>query len=199
MRKLVSLILSLSFVATSQAATITGKVSVAYARDHRDVVVYISKLEGKTFPPPADPVILDQIYISFKPHVLPILAGTRVVFPNSDDIRHSVVSPTRVDGKKLDFGQYPRGSSKEWVFAKPGIITLLCNIHLEMSAYIFVMETPYVAVTDSQGSFTIPNVPPGSYTINAWHEMNVRNSKRGLQSKKIEVTATGATVDFELR
>jgi plastocyanin len=197
-RTLSSLILILLLAASSQAATITGKVVVAQSKDHRDVVVYISKIEGKTFPPSADKV-LDQIYLAFKPHVLPIVAGTRVKFPNSDEIAHNVFSPNSVDGKRFRLGTYASGEFKDRVFVKPGVITLLCNVHIEMSAYIVVTETPYFAVTEADGTYTIKDVPPGTYTLNAWHERNVLNERRGWQSEKIEVTSTGATRNFELK
>jgi plastocyanin len=197
-RTLSSLVLILLLAASSQAATITGKVAVAGVKDSRDVVVYISKIEGKTFAPSADKV-LDQIYLAFKPHVLSIVAGTRVKFPNSDEIAHNVFSPNPVDGKRFRLGTYASGEFKDWVFVKPGVITLLCNVHIEMSAYIVVTETPYSAVTDADGTYTIKDVPPGNYTLNAWHERNVLNKGRGFQSKNIEVTSAGATQNFELK
>jgi hypothetical protein len=189
----------LLLAASSRAADITGKVVVPGAKDNRDVVVYIGKIEGKTFSPPPDSRVLDQIYLSFKPHVLPILAGTRVKFPNSDEIRHNVFSPNAVDGKRFSLGTYAAGTSKDWVFLKPGVITLLCNVHIEMSAYIVVTETPYFTVTDATGNFTIKDVPPGSYTLNAWHERNALNERRGFQSAKVQVTSAGATQNFELK
>jgi plastocyanin len=197
-RTLSSLFLISVFAVSAQAATITGRVVVKGAKDHRDVVVYIARIEGKTFTPRADK-ILDQIYLTFKPHVLPILAGTRVKFPNSDEVRHNVFSPKAVDGKRFSLGTIPAGTSRDWVFVKPGVITLLCNVHLEMSAYIVVTETPYFAVTDATGAFRIEDVPPGSYTLNAWHERNVLSERRGFESVKIEVPAEGATRNFELK
>jgi plastocyanin len=198
-RTLSGLVLIFILAASSQAATITGKVVVSQARDSRDVVVYIGKIEGKTFTPPSDSKVLDQIYLAFKPHVLPIVAGSRVKFPNSDEIRHNVFSPNTVDGKRFSLGTYAAGTSKDWVFVKPGVITLLCNVHIEMSAYIVVTETPYFAVTDANGNYAIRDVPPGNYTLNAWHERNVLNERRGFQSSKIEVTVAGATQNFELK
>jgi len=200
-RTLSSLGLICFLAASSQAATITGKVVVHGVKDSRDVVVYIDKIEGKTFPAPSDSKILDQIYLTFKPHVLPILAGTRVKFPNSDEIRHNVFSPNPVDDKRFSLGTYAAGTSKDVVFLKPGVITLLCNVHIEMSAYIVVTETPYFAVTDANGNYKIENVPPGKYTLKAWHERNVLNKARGIQSNTIEITTAGGTVNvpFELK
>ena len=148
------------------AGTINGTVLLTGLRDNSNAVVYIQKILGKTFPPPREPAIMDQVNIAFTPHVLPILAGTRVVFPNNDEIRHNVFSPDA----KFTLGTYQKGASKFQVFNTPGVVTLLCNVHAEMSAYVIVTETPYFAVTDSRGYFEIKDVPAGRYTITAWSE-----------------------------
>jgi len=133
-----------------------------------DVVVYIEKIEGKTFPPPSQPALMDQKDLTFVPHVLPVMAGTTVNFPNSDITRHSVFSPSQA--KKFDFGTYSQGSVKSIVFDKPGKVSLLCHVHPEMSAFIFVVETPYFALTNENGNYMISNVPAGKYKLSVWHE-----------------------------
>lgn len=171
--------------------TIDGRVVVRGAADNSDAVVYIDKIPGKTFAPPSTPVILDQVNLRFTPHVLPVLAGTNVAFPNSDPVRHNVFSPTAV--WKFNLGTYPRGSTKFRVFDKPGAITLLCNVHTEMSAYVIVTETPYFAVTDKTGKFTIRNVPPGSYVLKTWHarakpsSLEITAGEGGIRSLEIEL------------
>jgi hypothetical protein len=79
---------------TLDASSVEGQVVVKTARDNSNAVVYIDKIPGKTFAPPSAPIPLDQVNLTFVPHVLPVLVGTRVAFPNSDDIRHNVFSPT---------------------------------------------------------------------------------------------------------
>ncbi|MBI4474610.1 MAG: hypothetical protein HY646_18210 [Acidobacteria bacterium] len=81
-------------------------------------LVYIDKIPGKRFAPPATPVVLDQRDLTFVPHVLPVLVGARVAFPNSDAIRHNVFSPT--PASKFNLGAYPRNETKYYVFDKPG-------------------------------------------------------------------------------
>ena len=147
---------------------IEGRVAVARARDNRDVVVYVERIAGKTFAPPAAPVVVDQKNLAFQPHVLPVLVGTRVTFPNSDEVRHNVFSPTK--GATFDLGTYPLGASRTHQFDVPGVVTLLCNVHAEMSAYVVVTETPYFAVSERDGHFAIPGVPPGRYQLVTWHE-----------------------------
>jgi plastocyanin len=176
----------------SDAGTITGKVILRGLKDNRDVVVFIERIPGKTFAPPSEPVVLDQLNLRFVPKILPILAGTRVEFPNSDEIRHNVFSPGSAE--KFSLGTYPSGTTRSRVFNTPGEVTLLCNVHAEMSAYIVLLETPYFAVTDSQGNFTIPKVPAGTYQLKGGGE---RLKPRG---GTVQVPESGSVVaDFEMQ
>jgi plastocyanin len=154
--------------AALDASSIEGQVIVRSARDNSNAVVYVDKIPNKTFTPPSTPVVLDQRNLTFVPHVLPVLVGTTVAFPNSDEIRHNVFSPTTTS--KINLGTYPRFTTKYYRFDRPGAVTLLCNVHAEMSAYIVVTETPYFAVTDKDGNFTLRDVPPGKYVLKVWHE-----------------------------
>jgi plastocyanin len=173
-------------------STIEGQVIVRSARDNGSAVIYIDKIPGKTFAAPSAPITLDQLNLTFVPHVLPVLAGTRVAFPNSDDIRHNVFSPT--SASKFNLGTYPKSTTKYYVFDKPGAVTLLCNVHAEMSAYVIVTETPYFAVSDKTGNFTLKNVPPGRYVLKVWHE------RAKTQSVEIVIGDNQtAKVSFELK
>ena len=173
------------------AGEIRGKVTLRGLRDNQNAVVYIEKIPGKTFAPPRDAVVLDQVNITFVPHVLPVLVGTRVAFPNSDDIRHNVFSP---DDKRMNLGTYPSGTTKYHLFNTPGEVTLLCNVHAEMSAYVIVTETPYFSVTDAAGNYVISNVPAGRYSVTVWNE-RLRSQTR----HNVEVPDTGAAaLSFEL-
>src|SRR2546423_346437 len=102
---LVRSLLFLLFVPTlAKAANIEGQILVKGARDNADAVVYIDKIPGKRFMPAANLVVLDQVNLKFVPHVLPVLVGTTVAFPNSDEIRHNVFSP---GPPRFDLGTYP--------------------------------------------------------------------------------------------
>lgn len=133
-----------------------------------DVIIYIEKIDRMHFDPPTTPATMDQKDLVFIPHVLPILVGTTVNFPNSDMTRHSVFSSSKV--QKFDFGTYAQGTKKSLVFDKAGVIPLLCHVHPEMSAFIIVVETPYFAVSNESGYYKITNVPPGKYKLTTWHE-----------------------------
>ena len=161
------MIVALVYPTAVRAADIVGQIVVKTARDNSNAVVYIDKIPNQRFAPPVDPVVLDQINLTFVPHVLPVLVGTRVAFPNSDEIRHNVFSP---GPPRFDLGTYAQKTTKYYVFEKAGVWTLLCNVHAEMSAYIVVTDTPYFARTDKDGKFVLKDVPPGKYSIKVWHE-----------------------------
>jgi plastocyanin len=191
MRSAVLLLLLIALPYPVQAGSIAGKVVLRGLRDNRNAVVYIEKIPGKTFPAPREPIVLDQLNITFVPHVLPVLAGTRVAFPNSDDIRHNVFSP---DDKRMNLGTYPSGTTKHYVFNTPGEVTLLCNVHAEMSAYVIVTETPYFAVTDAAGNYSIGEIPAGRYTVTVWNER-----LKSQTQHNVDVPETGTvSVHFEL-
>ena len=174
------------------AANVTGTVNVGFAPNNGEAVVYIDKIPGKTFPPPSKPVVLDQLNLRFVPHVMTVVVGTTVLFPNSDVVRHNVFSPGPT--LKFSLGTYPVRETKTQVFSKPGVVTLLCNIHAEMSAYVVVTETSYSAITDATGNYTIANVPPGQYHLKAWHE------KGKLAEKDITVENSDLKgVNFEIK
>lgn len=133
-----------------------------------DIVVYLLPVIRVEFTAPEKPAVMDQINLNFEPHVLPVQLGTKVIFPNSDKIRHSVFSNSKTG--KFDFGTYSPGSEKSIICEKAGVLPLLCYIHHDMSAYIVVVETPYFAKTDDDGEYLIKDIPSGKYKMVFWHE-----------------------------
>ena len=104
---------------------------------------------------------------AFVPRVLAVLAGTRIDFPNEDPIYHNVFSVS--PAKRFDLGKYARGKSKSVVFEKPGRINVYCDIHSNMEAFVLVLANRWFAQPDAEGRFTLPDLPPGSYRVKAWH------------------------------
>jgi len=105
----------------------------------------------------------------FAPHVLPVMVGTTVEWPNNDDIYHNVFSVS--DAKQFDLGLYKGDPpDKRVVFDKPGKVDVYCSIHANMHCVVMVLDNPYFAVSDPDGNYTITNVPPGIYKLKAWHE-----------------------------
>ena len=179
--------------ASGAGSTLSGTVKVTGSASAADVVVYIQQAPG-TFTAPAKPVAMDQKQMQFVPHVLPVLAGTKVAFLNSDPTPHNVFSP---DNEKYNLGTWAQGLSKDYAFAKcakfPCVYTQLCRVHPEMEGYVVVLQNPFFAVTDKTGHYAIEGVPPGSYTVAVWH------AKAKAQPKPVTVDAAKpATVDFTL-
>ena len=110
---------------------------------------------------------MNQINKTFVPAVLPIQAGTRVHFPNRDQIHHHVYSFSRT--KSFELPLYRGEDARPVLFDKPGVVKLGCNIHDWMSAIILVLPTPWFAMTDADGRYLLRGMPPGEYTLTAWH------------------------------
>jgi plastocyanin len=171
------------------AGTIHGKVSGVSGES----VVFVEAVAGKTFPAPSQHITIDQKGLMFVPHITVVLQGTTVEFLNSDSVAHNVFWPSISGNKKLghNLGTWPKGQRQSFKFDNPGVVSLLCNVHPEMAAYVIVSPTPYFAETNASGEFKIDNVPDGSYTITAWHE--------GAKNKSNPVKVAGDTAaDFTL-
>lgn len=136
----------------------------------RDFVVYIDQpMPGAPFTPPATPALVRQKDATFVPHVLPILVGTTVSWPNMDDIYHNVFSMSQT--KPFDLQLYNSDQpAKSVVFDKPGQVDVFCAIHTKMHCIVLVLENPYFALADDKGRFVIRNVPAGTYKLRAWQE-----------------------------
>ncbi len=154
------------------AGEIKGKVTAQGIKSPEGIVVYVDTIPGKTFPPPKDHGVMDQKKLTFIPHIMVVLKGSTVDFLNSDSVGHNVYWPSVGGNKKLahNLGTWPQGVKKSFTFDELGAVPLLCNVHPEMSAYIIVVPTPYYAVTNAQGEYTIKDVPNGKYTLKAWSE-----------------------------
>ncbi len=162
----------LLFNGVARAGDIKGTVAVQGLRSAQDIAVYVDAIPGKHFDAPTQHVIVDQLKMTFVPHVAVVLQGTTVDFLNSDPVGHNVYWPSISGNKKLahNLGTWPKGERKSFQFNNLGVASLLCNVHPEMSGYVVVVATPYFAVAGKDGSFEIKNVPPGTYTLKTWSE-----------------------------
>ncbi len=163
-------------------------------QDWRRSVVYLESAPSRAFPD-VEPqrAKMDQRNETFVPHVLAITAGTTVDFPNSDNTYHNVFSFR--GPRPFDLGRYAAGKSKSVRFDRAGIVRVFCEIHSHMSAFILVFNHRYFDVTSADGRYQIGRVPPGRYTLVAWNEGAVR------ESRPIEIPQEGGAVeaDFTLR
>lgn len=179
------------------AATFSGTVelrdskdaAVVKARNYSGVVVWLKPLAGGK--PAGGKARMLQSDKRFSPHILAIPMGTRVDFPNLDPIFHNAFS--NFDGKLFDVGLYAPGSSRSVTFDRPGIVRVFCNIHPMMSAVIVVVDSPYFAVSAKDGSFRIPNIPPGEYELHVFHERASQETLDKLD-RTISVTASDTSL-----
>ena len=111
-------------------------------------------------------VVLDQRNLAFSPHVLAVRVGTTVDFPNNDRVFHNVFSFR--EGKVFNLGLYPVGTSRPVLFDRAGLSRIFCNIHPNMAAYVMAVDSPYFAVSDQAGDFSIRAVVPHDYRYHAW-------------------------------
>jgi plastocyanin len=154
----------------ASAAELTGKVVDASGEPLGGAVVFVDELPPGAPPPPAGEhsATMDQVQKQFVPHVLPVVAGTHVTFPNHDQIHHHVYSFSRT--KTFELPLYKGEAADPVLFDQPGAAKIGCNIHDWMEAVIVVVPTPYYALTGDDGLFVLRGLPAGKYGVVAWHE-----------------------------
>ncbi|HJW92462.1 MAG TPA: hypothetical protein VJ901_02490 [Thermoanaerobaculia bacterium] len=168
------------------AATVGGRVNFVTKRGQHPVIdetlVWLEPA-ARTSPRKAGTFTMTTRGKTLLPHVLVIPVGSTVQFPNDDPISHNLFSLS--SGNNFDLGLYRRGAGKSSTFKTPGVINVYCNVHPTMSSVIQVMSSPYFAFTDTNGNFSLADVPPGSYTLVAWNEQG------GTMQSKLDVPAAG--------
>lgn len=153
-----------------------------------NVFVYIKQgLESKTFAPPAEPVVIEQKGCWFGPRVLGIQVGQTLRVTNADPVTHNIHPLAQVN-REWNQSQEPGAEALTRKFLQPEVmIRVKCNIHGWMHAWVGVVAHPYFAVTGTDGTFTLRNVPPGNYTIEVWQE------KLGKQEQPITLASAGTS------
>jgi plastocyanin len=148
-----------------------------------NVFVYVKNISGN-FPPPSTPVVLDQKGCQYHPHVNGIQVGQTLQIKNDDATLHNVHAMPVVNAQ-FNEGQPVQGMVSTKKFDKPEMqpFRIKCDVHGWMKAWMAVMPHPFYAVSAMNGTFTIPNLPPGNYTIVAWHE------KYGQKEQQVTVAA----------
>jgi plastocyanin len=145
------------------AATLNGAARVG-GRLTANVVVW---LEGPNVPSAAPQTfVIEQRNMEFLPKVMAAPVVSTIELPNNDRVFHNVFSFT--NGKPFDLGLYPTGASKRITLERPALSRLYCNIHPHMAAYVMAVASPYYAVSNAAGAFTMRHVPAGTYTFQAW-------------------------------
>jgi plastocyanin len=152
-----------------------------------DAVIWLTPLDATvTVTPPAEPMVIEQQGEEFHPYVTPVVVGTRISFPNHDTVQHHIYSLSKP--KRFEIPLYSGESKAAILFDQPGVVTLGCNIHDWMVAYVVVLATPYFARSGETGAAMITGLPPGRYRLEVWHPRHPDELTR-----EVIVTGTEAT------
>jgi plastocyanin len=150
----------------------------------------VSGLGDRAFSPPAEPVALDQHGCTFTPHAVTAQTGQTIAFHNSDTVAHNVHALPRTNAG-FNMTVPPNGKPSEKSFAKPEPVRVKCDIHPWMGSWVFVNDTPFQALTGTDGRYEIKGLPAGTYEVEAWHE------RLGTTKQTVTVgDGEGKTADF---
>ncbi|HWC74195.1 MAG TPA: carboxypeptidase regulatory-like domain-containing protein, partial [Gemmatimonadales bacterium] len=151
-----------------------------------DVFVYVSAglPANAKYQAPSTPVVLDQNGCRYHPHVLGIMVGQNLEIKNSDPLLHNIKAIAKKN-RGFNVSQPNAGMTRDVTFSAPEVmVNLECNVHGWMHAFAGVRPDPFFAVSGPDGSFSIAGLPPGTYTVEAWHE------KFGTQTATVTIAGT---------
>ncbi len=186
--------LAMAAASSAVARTITGQVVGADGKPVANAVVFVQEPAALQSAAASSPAIMDQFNKAFVPEMLPIAAGTQVRFPNRDQIRHHVYSFSRP--KRFELPLYKGEDAPPVLFDKPGVVKIGCNIHDWMSAIILVLPNDRFAVTQDDGTFSLPDLDSGQYTITAWHAQS-RDKTEDI-AQRVAIAGKDAQLTFKL-
>jgi plastocyanin len=153
-----------------QGAAVTETVMVGADGALRNVFVYVKDGLGNVrFPVPATPVVLDQKSCRYVPHVFGVQVGQPVEIVNSDPTLHNIHALAQTN-REFNMGQPMPGKNTHTFSTKEVMVPFKCDVHRWMNAYVGVLDHPFYSVTSDEGRFELKGLPPGTYTIEAWHE-----------------------------
>ena len=178
-------------VAANKGQSQTQETFVGEGGSLGNVFVYVQSGLTGTFPAPANAVVLDQKGCRYHPHVFGVQVGQAIEIVNSDPTLHNIHATPKTNSE-FNTAQPIQGMKTSHTFtAKEAdvVVPFKCDVHGWMNAFVGVLDHPYFAVTSADGSFSIPNLPPGTYTLAAWHE------RLGTQTQSITVAAKESKSD----
>jgi plastocyanin len=161
-----------------------------------DVIVSLkdaggNDITGKSTGASAPAAVLDQKGCLYTPTILAIQTGQKLTIKNSDPCVHNVHTVSTAGNPEHNDPQMPGGADLTYTFPKPEMfMTFKCDVHQWMFAWVSIFDNPYFSISDTEGKFTIKNVPPGKYTVVADHR------KLGEKTQTVEVGDKDVTVNF---
>ena len=170
MNRLAPIFFALALAGPVAAGDVTVEVRDAAGKPVRDAVVMVRPVAGLKPGTPMKvswPMMMAQQNIQFAPYVLIVPLGSNVSFPNKDKVRHHVYSFSTP--KRFELKLYGKDESRSITFDKPGVVSLGCNIHDTMIAFIYVTDTPYAAKSGADGVAVVQDAPAGASTLLVWH------------------------------
>ena len=176
-------------VCLQNAGTNVASDTVMIAADGslQNVFVYVKdNFDGYTFAIPTEKVTLDQHGCRYTPHVFGVRAGQPVEMTSSDQTLHNVHAMP-MKNQEFNVSAPVAGWRKTQIFTVPEVmVPFKCNVHSWMNAFVGVMAHPFFAVTAADGKFSLQGIPPGTYTVEAWHE------KFGTRTQQVTIGAKPA-------
>lgn len=172
----------------TEKRVLQGVVNGPTGKPVANAVVYIEdapKVAGR-----GETAMVDQRNMQFAPYLVAITTGGTVTFVNSDPFPHNVF--IRDNGEKFDTGMVSAKASRAHAFKNPGAYKVMCNLHPNMLAYIFVAPSSYFGITNGQGKFSIKDVPEGNWKVTTWA------NGLSLESEQVKIVGGDATVTLAL-
>ncbi len=185
---------SVTVAVPAGAATVDVQALSSDGKPLVDAVLFLESRGAKAASKPLQGVEVEQVQRRFSKRVTVLPVGSELRFPNRDTVRHHVYSFS--PAKTFELKLYTGTPANPVLFDKPGVAVLGCNIHDNMVAWVVVVETPYHAVADAQGTVRLDNVPPGSYRLRSWHPALPPGAAAGDEA--LLVPAAGAVVKVKL-
>lgn len=171
----------------------TEKYLINAERRIKNVIVYLKDIKAGKAVPKETVAIIDS-KCTFVPHIMIGFQGNEFVLRNEDPVLHTGHIYSHIRGKTMFNIALPeKGSEITRTLTKTGIMELNCDCHPWMEGFVYIFDHPYVAVTDDNGKFVINDVPPGVYTVEAWHE------SLGTKSMPEITVQSGRTVNIKLK
>jgi len=154
----------------------------------RNVIVYVK--DGPPVDVPSSAVVMDQVHCRFSPHVVAVRTGQVLRFHSGDAVPHNVRGQCQAN-EPFNFMMASAGQSQDQTFSKPEFVQVHCDVHPWMNGYVGVFDHPLFAVSGDGGESRIEHLPPGNYTLAAWHE------RLGTREQPLTISDARVTVDFE--